>query len=380
MSTETETMEVQIAEQASMALVGALSRAELDHAITTARAFPRSLKRFVDECREMACLNEKVASECFYVLPRGGKNIEGPSVRLGEIVMSAWGNCQSGARVVEEGQDFITAQGVFYDLQRNVKITMEVRRRITGKNNRRYDADMIGVTGNAACSIALRNAIFRGIPKAFWQDIYEDARAVAKGNIKSLVTNRTAALDWLARRGVPQQMVIDALGVAGIEDIGLEELVTLKGMMTTVKDGEATVETVFAPKNAPEAQPGKPKTDAPKSKKQAEAEAAEATAKAAADAKSAEDAAKAAATAAAETKVETTVTETVKTAETVATHNPNGFTVDQIQAVKDKLNEEGIAESLLLAKFEVGSLAEIDKGRYKIVNNWINAASAAGAK
>ncbi|MFN8826683.1 MAG: hypothetical protein ACK501_17070, partial [Planctomycetota bacterium] len=49
-------------------------------------------------------------------------------------------------------------------------------RRITGKNGRRYSSDMIGVTGNAACSIALRNAVFRGIPRAFWIDIY-DARA-----------------------------------------------------------------------------------------------------------------------------------------------------------------------------------------------------------
>ena len=133
-----------------VAVLSAVSKAELDQQITTARAFPRSLKSFVTECREMACLNEKVASECFYIMPRDGKNIEGPSVRLGEIVQSAWGNCQSGARVVEEGQDFITAQGVFYDLQRNVKITMEVRRRITDKKGRRYSQDMVNVTGNAA--------------------------------------------------------------------------------------------------------------------------------------------------------------------------------------------------------------------------------------
>ncbi len=105
-----------------------------------------------------------------------GRGAERPAA---EIVTSAWGNCRAGARVVDEGAEFITAQGVFHDLERNVQVTMEVRRRITGKNGRRYSSDMIGVTGNAACSIALRNAVFRGIPRAFWIDIYDAARKVS---------------------------------------------------------------------------------------------------------------------------------------------------------------------------------------------------------
>lgn len=328
-----------------VAVIGAISKAELDQQITTARAFPRSLKKFVDECKEMACLNEKVASECFYVLPRGGKNIEGPSVRLGEIVMSAWGNCQSGARVIEEGEDFITAQGVFYDLQRNVKITMEVRRRITDSKGRRYNADMIGVTGNAACSIALRNAIFRGIPKAFWQDIYEDAREVAKGNIKSLVTNRTTALDWLSRRGVTEKIVIDALGVAGIEDIGLEELVTLKGMVTTLKDGEATVETVFAPKHPPTDGSGpKPKTEAPKSKKEKAAAAKAANG---------------------------TPPETAADPKADALIEPG-----DVVRIEDKANAEGIPLNAVFAKFEVGSLRELKADQVNAALAYIDTVNA----
>lgn len=340
-----------------IAVLGAISRAELDQQITTARAYPRSLKNFVSECRDMACLNEKVASECFYILPRDGKSIEGPSVRLGEIVQSAWGNCQSGARVVEEGDNFVTAQGVFYDLQRNVKITMEVRRRITGKGGRRYSQDMINVTGNAACSIALRNAIFRGIPKAFWNDIYEEARLVARGNIKSLVANRTDALNYVARKGVTQEMVLGALGVAGIEDIGLDELATLRGMITTIKDGEATIETVFAPKDAPEGAGNKPKTDAPKSKSAAKAEAEKTEPTPAADQKPATDPVHAAPDAAQVGAV------------------TDGMNVDQVIVVRDKLKESKVEETLLLAKFEVGKIEDIKGDRFKMVCNWIGAAA-----
>lgn len=223
----------------------AISRAELDQQITTARAYPRSLKRFLNECMQMCTLNEQVAEACFYALPRGGKTIEGPSVRMAEIVLSGWGNSRAGARVVDEGAEFITAQGVFHDLQANVQITMEVRRRITDSKGRRYNADMIAQTGNAACSIALRNAIFRGIPRAFWNEPYESARKCAVGDIKTLANRRADALQFLQKMGASEAQVLAVLGVAGVEDVGLDHLATLKGLVTAIKDGDTTIDQAF---------------------------------------------------------------------------------------------------------------------------------------
>jgi hypothetical protein len=228
-------------------LAVARSRVELDQQVATARAYPRSIKKFVQQCTEMATLNEQVAEECFYALPRDGKVISGPSTRLAEIVASAWGNARCGARVVDEGAEFLTAQGVFQDLERNVHITMEVRRRITGKNGRRYSADMIGVTGNAACSIALRNAVFRGVPKALWSGIYEAARQTAVGTQQTLANKRAAMFAHFQKLGATRETVLATIGVAGEEDIGLDELATLKGIATAIKEGETSIEQAFAP-------------------------------------------------------------------------------------------------------------------------------------
>ncbi len=235
---------------ADSALIQAISKAELDQRIATARAFPRSLKRFADECVEMATLNPRVAGECIYALPRAGKTIAGPSARLAEIVASAWGNCQAGARVVEVGHDFLTAQGVFHDLERNVSITYEVRRRITDKNGRRFEADMIGVTANAACSIALRNAVFKGVPKAFWVDAYDSARKAVAGDIKTLSARRADAISAFKAMDVTESMILRVLGVKGAQDIGLDELTTLIGIFNAIKEGDTTVEDAFAPKAA----------------------------------------------------------------------------------------------------------------------------------
>lgn len=226
--------------------VALLNRSEIDMQVATAHKFPRSIKRFRNEALQMVTLNESVAESCIYALPRGDKTIEGPSARFAEVVASAWGNCRAGARVVSDQGDFITAQGVFHDLERNVAITYEVQRRITDKRGNRFNADMIGVTGNAASSIALRNAILKGVPKAFWDDMYQAARAVVMGDFSTLANRRADALKAFVAFGVTNEQVFAKLGVEGTHDITLEHLVTLRGLITAIKEGDTTPELAFA--------------------------------------------------------------------------------------------------------------------------------------
>lgn len=224
-----------------------LNKSEIDMQIATAKQYPRSVKRFRSEALDMVTLTEKVAQECIYALPRDGKNIEGPSARFAEVIASAWGNCRVGARTVGEEDGFIIAQGAFHDLERNVAIQYEVRRRITDKYGKKFKADMVGVTANAACSIALRNAVLKGIPKAFWSEMYDAARQTVMGDAKTLTNRRAEALAFLQKLGATPEMICKKLGVPGVEDIGLDEIVILRGLATAIKDGETTVEQAFAP-------------------------------------------------------------------------------------------------------------------------------------
>lgn len=231
---------------AETSTVSLLNKSEIDQQIATAHKYPRSIKRFRDEALAMVTLNENIAQECIYALPRDGKTIEGPSARFAEVVASAWGNSRAGARVVSDQGEFVTAQGVFHDLERNVAITYEVQRRITGKNGKRYSPDMISVTANAACSIALRNAILKGVPKAFWSDMYDQARQAAIGNVQTLANRRARAIAVLQKYGVLPQQIFDFLGVAGEEDITVDHLTSLFGITTAIKEGETTPEQAFS--------------------------------------------------------------------------------------------------------------------------------------
>lgn len=235
-----------------------MQSAEIDQQIATAKRYPRDVKLFMRQCLDLATLTEETAQECIYALPRDGKTIEGPSARLAEIVASSWGNCQAGARVVEEGARFVTAQGVFWDLERNWRVTYEVKRRITGRDGKRFKDDMISVTANAACSIALRNAVFKGVPKAIWASVYERARETAVGTQETLSNRRARAFAVLQKMGATEAAVLAKLGRAGIESVTLDDLAVLNGIRNAIKEGEITVEAAFA------LEPEKPKAEAKK--------------------------------------------------------------------------------------------------------------------
>ncbi len=110
---------------------GKLIRAELDIQITTAKAYPRDINNFITFATQLATQDEETAESCFYCLPpkrdQDGKmtQIQGASIRLAEIASVCWGNIHAATRIVENDGIHITAEGVAWDLETNVRITMQ---------------------------------------------------------------------------------------------------------------------------------------------------------------------------------------------------------------------------------------------------------------
>ena len=230
-----------------MSLAIGLTKAEIDQQISTAKAYPRLVSRVTQNILSLVTIDEQSAEECSYALPRGGKPIVGPSIRLAEIIAGQWGNCRVGARVVhiDRIEKFVEAEGIFHDLETNTATTARVRRRISNKTGGLLTDDMIIVTGNAACSIAKRNAILGGVPKAVWRKAYDEAEKVVKGDVKTLAERRELIFKAFAAFGVKPEQIFASLGIAGEDDITLEHIPTLTGMRSALKSGEASVEEMF---------------------------------------------------------------------------------------------------------------------------------------
>lgn len=230
-------------------------KAEIDIQIATAKAYPRNLKAFRDNALTLATLDEKTAGDCYYRLPRGGKTLEGPSIRLAEIVASSWGNLRTAARITAIDRETLTAQASCHDLETNIATTKEVRRRITNSKGGRYNEDMITVTANAAMSIAVRNAIFAVVPFAHVKPIFDAAKLVSLGKGKSFAQQRDSALKHWRGQKISDERLCSALLIASIDDLSVDDLITLRGYFTAIRDGEATLAECF-----PELDSDKPKS------------------------------------------------------------------------------------------------------------------------
>ena len=225
--------------------VGAITKSEVEAQISAAHRYPRSVGKFLKDAATLATMSEEIAESCLYSLPRDGKQITGPSVRLAEIMASAYGNLHYGARIIEEGERDLTAQGIAWDVEKNIRVTVETKRKITNRQGVRYKDDMVIVTGNAAASIALRNAIFRVIPRSYIIQVYDAARRVAVGDAKTLEVKRATVMERFEKLGVAKERVLGRVGKASVEDVGLEDLELLIGLGTAIKEGAQRIEEAF---------------------------------------------------------------------------------------------------------------------------------------
>lgn len=225
----------------------ALAKAEIDTQITTARTYPRSMKSAINDILSLATIDEETAEENIYALKRGGKVIRGPSIRLAEIISQCWGNCRVVAQVIgiDRVNKMLTAEGSFHDLQTNTMTKATVQRRISDSKGRLYNDDMIQTAGNAACSIAKRNAILGGVPKGIWKKAYEASEKIIRGDAVTLGERRDAAIKAFAHFGLQPAQVFQIMGVEGADDINLDDLVTMRGTFAALKNGETTVEELL---------------------------------------------------------------------------------------------------------------------------------------
>jgi len=257
-----ETGELTLLETASENEAGALMvMGEVNAQVATARRYPR--RRAIDIARNiegLATMTEEVAEECMYSLPRGGKTIEGPSIRFAEIVQQQWGNNRVEAAIgnIDRVNKRIQAVGMYHDLETNSATRVTMWQRISGSDKtggKIYNDDMIQVAGVAAASKARRNAILAGVPRAVWHGAYQKVRQVIMGDIKTLANRRAAAITEFQRFGITAEALFGLLeGVKDENDITLEHLVTLRGTLSGLKSGEVTVEQLFR-----QNQPAQPK-------------------------------------------------------------------------------------------------------------------------
>lgn len=234
------------ARQYEAGAVEAMRRADMTVAMDAAHRHPRVLSQCLSRLIDMCTLTQSAAAACIYSLPRGGKRVTGPSVRFAEMVASAWGSIDVKTTIVSDGGEFrpsmaVIVAGRAHDLQTNVITEVDTRRKVEKKKNAKTpDDDMVQLAIASCTSIAYRNAVLRAVPKALLEDALTKAKEAAAGK-GTLAQKRSALLEYFGELGADAVTVLAALGRVGVADITLDDVVYMRGLATSIKEGAITL-------------------------------------------------------------------------------------------------------------------------------------------
>jgi hypothetical protein len=231
--------------------------AEIDKQIATAKRYPRPDDRILLQRKIIprVTLTPEVAEACTYSLPRGNKNIEGPSIRLAEILFQSWGNCRVASEYlgIDRENGLVLVRAAFFDLETNALSQAVEPRRITGRSGALFSPDMIAVTAKAAAAIAKRNAILGGISAGVVRESYQAAYNYALGDDeKEFDARKAKAMKGFADRfGIEPPDVFKLLQIADESQMRPRHLPILRGFFNAMVQGEETYESLMRLRKAP---------------------------------------------------------------------------------------------------------------------------------
>lgn len=242
----------QIAET-NQARAVAEARAEMEGAVLMARRFPRDMTQ-VWQRMEQTCRRKTFAENAQYSFPRGGKKIEGPSVKLSRALVTLYGNIHSGSRVIRDEPDKVVIQGYAWDLESGARSTVEdvVNKSIYRKPNPQKgfaggwitpdERDLRELVSKRS-AIAERNCQLKVMPFDLIEDSIGLCKQTLRENIKDPKGEQKKLIIELSKFNITVEMVQRYFGHK--EDWSADEIVELRGILNGIADGEAKRDDYF---------------------------------------------------------------------------------------------------------------------------------------
>lgn len=222
---------------------------EVEAALTVAMGRPRDE---LDAYKNIiaACKRPSFAERGTYRFVRGKENVEGPTIKLMETIARCFGNLDYGFKELERNGEISKVEAYCWDMQTNTKRRIEfelklVRDTKQGPKAIIAERDIYEHIANHA-QRRVRKCIESIIPP----DMIEDAVLECKRSMKSEVSsNKTeiakkiiVAFDGI---GVTQDMLKKYLNVPAIQSASDVQIVELRQILQSIKDGETSVNDYF---------------------------------------------------------------------------------------------------------------------------------------
>ncbi|MFD2330055.1 hypothetical protein ACFSR7_12455 [Cohnella sp. GCM10020058] len=232
---------------------------EVQAAMVMAKRFPRD--EYAAHARIMqACKRKTLAEHAEYEFPRGGTNVNGPSIRLAEVVAQSWGNIDYGLMEIENKAGKSEVQAYAWDLETNTRRSItfsvpHVRSTKKGMQTLTDPRDVYELIANNG-SRRMRACILGVIPGDVIDAAVDECRKTIAGGNKDPIKDRIKAMivAFESEYQVTQAMLEKLIGCKA-DAFTENSLIRLRNIGKSLRDGMAKREEFFdfgtaAPKDA----------------------------------------------------------------------------------------------------------------------------------
>jgi hypothetical protein len=239
---------------------------EVEASIMVAKSRPRDeLDAYADIMR--ACSRPSFAEKAIYRYKRGEENVEGASIRLAECLARAYGNIDYGWRELERNSAKSLVEAFCWDLQTNTKRKMtfeviHVRDTKKGQKILTTERDIYEHIANHAAR-RVRACVLSIIPADLIEDAMKKCKEIMVSGINQMNKNDVAKKIVAAFEeiGVSHEQLRKYLGVEKVIGANENQLVELRQIYVSIKEGQASVKEFFKGEIEPKIENG-PKNDA----------------------------------------------------------------------------------------------------------------------
>lgn len=213
-----------------------------------ARQFPRDENAAYQKVME-SCKRVGLAEQAIYSFPRGGQRVEGPSIRLVEEIARCYGNIEYSIRELSNINGESEMEAVAWDLQTNTVSSQKfkvrhVRDTRRGAQDLTDQRDIYEITANMAAR-RLRARMLAILPPDIVEAAVQECRKTLSGqNDKPLTDRIRDLLGAFSKLSISKDMIEKRLE-HGVDAINEDEIVDLRGIFNSVKNGQSKREDWF---------------------------------------------------------------------------------------------------------------------------------------
>ncbi len=218
-----------------------------------AQSCPRNMEA-VQKRVEASCSRFQLASSAVYSYAKGGTDIQGPSIRLAEALINAYGNAKAGFEVTAQGEKESTVRAYAFDMETNTLmertfVVSHLRHTKSGDYFLTDPREIYEAVANNA-SRRVRACILAIIPSDLQEFAVKKCTETLSQNVKitpDVLNNLASAF---ASYGVSKPR-IEKFIQRKLEAITTSQYLKLKQIYTALRDGMGAPDDYFEPEDVP---------------------------------------------------------------------------------------------------------------------------------